>query len=309
MYVLTSVTLINKCCEHLWAIPFLPRRHCKKIYKHLPDTLKSFPFEVDFYGFTYTGDLQNRNDREVFFKGAFEKDILYCMRDVIKSLGTQVTVLDVGANVGQHALFLSPYAEHVYAFEPYQPVRQIADYHFRSNNLNNVTLYPVGLSDESMHLPFYPPPSTNLGKGSFDSDFQKATTQPEILEVVNGDNFLEVNLINHVDLIKIDVEGFEKKVLQGLTNTLKQSRPIVFFELSKHVKQPIEDAAALYSLFPEGYEFKTFHSGMKFIEQCRLRWGKYQLVDLDMQAFQSDKKTKQLNVIAFPNHLAKGVLR
>ena len=53
------------------------------------------------------------------------------------------------------------------------------------------------------------------------------------LEIVEGDLYISKLNLKRVDLIKIDVEGFEKYVLLGLKDTLEKYRPFVVMEYSK----------------------------------------------------------------------------
>ncbi|MCS6882529.1 MAG: hypothetical protein RMK84_01260 [Oscillochloridaceae bacterium] len=76
-------------------------------------------FEVNFYGLKYKGDLGQYIDWWVYYFGAYEKAELLLMRDIVARRRNAVCV-DVGANVGQHSLFLSRYCAEVHAFEPLQ---------------------------------------------------------------------------------------------------------------------------------------------------------------------------------------------
>ena len=58
-------------------------------------------------------------DNDIFYYGAYEKHILYFLRDVMRTVyGNRGTFVDVGANTGQHSLFVSRFASEVHAFEP-----------------------------------------------------------------------------------------------------------------------------------------------------------------------------------------------
>ena len=82
-----------------------------------------FDFTVDFFGMKYQGNSENVIDSHILHFGAYEKDILYFMRDAMLITGrTDSIFVDIGANTGQHSLFMSNYADVVHAFEPYQPV-------------------------------------------------------------------------------------------------------------------------------------------------------------------------------------------
>jgi hypothetical protein len=57
------------------------------------------------------------------------------------------------------------------------------------------------------------------------------------------------------DLIKIDVEGHEKRVLTGLRETLRAFRPHVVFEYNDVSRDELGSVDVLRELFGAGYEF------------------------------------------------------
>jgi FkbM family methyltransferase len=192
---------------------------------------ESMPFEVDFYGLRYPGDLNCYLDWLVYFFGAYETETLSLLKSLVERRNHAVYV-DIGANVGHHTLFMSKYAT-VHAFEPWSEVRSRIIQKVERNGLKNVTVHPCGLSDERASLPFYAPLGANMGTASFDQTH--ATDRNRLLttlEVHNGDEYFDSHGIGRVDLIKIDVEGWEKHVLLGLRRTLERERPIVYFEVS-----------------------------------------------------------------------------
>ena len=66
--------------------------------------------------------------------------------------------------------------------------------------------------------------------------------------------------LQRIDLIKIDVEGFEISVLRGLPETLRRHRPLVMLELSEEARRSLPSMAALMALFPAGYQAEVVHS-------------------------------------------------
>src|ERR1039457_5222139 len=58
----------------------------------------SLPFEVDFFGFRYPGDLSCYLDWYVYFFGVYEKTTLFFLRDLLREKRGEVFV-DIGANV------------------------------------------------------------------------------------------------------------------------------------------------------------------------------------------------------------------
>jgi tRNA G37 N-methylase Trm5 len=73
-----------------------------------------FDFEVKFFGYRYSGNLNNFIDRSVFFFGAHEREQLEFSKKFIQNK----IVLDCGANFGNHSLFYSQFAKSVISIEP-----------------------------------------------------------------------------------------------------------------------------------------------------------------------------------------------
>jgi len=222
---------------------------------------KDFDFTAQINGLRYEGNTGNEVDKGIFFYGAFEKPILYFLRDIMTSAYSgQGVFLDIGANTGQHSLFISRHAREIHAFEPWAPVLKKLRRHIEINHLKNIVVYPFGLGNENSKQLFYTPPENNLGMGSFVKEFALPNRPEEILEIRVGDDVLEKAAVTSVDLIKMDIEGYEKVALKGLERTLRKFRPIVEFELSANPKSPvsIKSNEELLSLFPENYEFLAF---------------------------------------------------
>src|ERR1700687_727835 len=94
---------------------------------HTSDTSSSIPFEVPFFGMRYAGNLNDFIDWSVFMYGAYSRHELYILRDVAAALAKEsaapVSFYDIGANVGQHSLFMSQHVSRVFSFEPFADVR------------------------------------------------------------------------------------------------------------------------------------------------------------------------------------------
>ena len=145
-------------------------------------------------------------------------------------LWNQGVFLDVGANKGLHSLFLSRYVTVIHAFEPYEPVLDKFRRLIETNKITNIVIHPVGLGDKNEMLSFYEPPESNEGTGSFVKEFKIDNKPYESLQIVIGDHRLKQAGVSSVELIKIDVEGYEKSVLRGLTETLAVNRPSLFLK-------------------------------------------------------------------------------
>jgi FkbM family methyltransferase len=214
----------------------------------------SLPFEVDFFGFRYRGDLSCFLDWHVYFFGAYERPTLFFLRDLLRQRGGGVFV-DIGANVGQHTLFMSRWARVVHAFEPWHVVRGSIEEKIERNKLTNITVHPVGLGEAHEWLPYYAPLGANTGTGSFDKNHATDRNRPlGKLEVVKGDEYFEASGISNIDLMKIHVEGWERFVLLGLRKTLARSKPVVFMEISERTLTTLDGPDDLRRCVPDFYE-------------------------------------------------------
>ena len=80
------------------------------------------------------------------------------------------------------------------------------------------------------------------------------------MQLRRGDDVINEFAIKS-DIIKADVEGYEKFVLEGLKETLKRDRPLLVIELSSSTRESLGSAEAFAALFPEDYHFYYFSSG------------------------------------------------
>ena len=221
-----------------------------------PATEDRIHFNVPFFGYRYAGVLNCTLDWYVYFFGAYARRELFLLRDLL-SVAHDKMVLDVGANVGQHSLFLSKYASWVHAFEPWELVRQRLLEKVRLNSIRNITVHDVGISDRNEVLPYYAPTTANTGSGSFSPTHDASNSLLRQLPLVCGDEYLNSVGVERVGLVKIDVEGWERRVLCGLRRTLALSRPIILVEVSATTRASFEDERELANCFPEGYQLRA----------------------------------------------------
>jgi len=225
-----------------------------------PDAVKPFEFEADYFGLRYQGNLNNYIDWMVYFFGAYEKQTLMLLRDLMKSHFRSGVFLDIGANIGVHSLFMSRYAASVHSFEPYELVRCSLENNIALNHIKNITVHPVGLGCSTEELQYFAPMGFNRGTGSFVESHEKQNNQAfHKLRVEAADAYLAAMGLHEVDVIKIDVEGFERYVLAGMRTTLENARPVIFMEYSASTRKSLESVADLMSLLPIEYGIQKFN--------------------------------------------------
>src|SRR5690606_23965691 len=128
--------------EWLWKFQQrLPLKLSQFIYKNLNKSGHSPAqgFQCKFYGINYEGNLNNNIDAAIYYYGAFEKPLLHFVGSAITTIaGKDGVFVDIGANIGQHSLYMSQVSKQVIAFEPFAPVRARLEYHCKLNQITNI---------------------------------------------------------------------------------------------------------------------------------------------------------------------------
>lgn len=141
-------------------------------------------------------------------------------------------VLDVGAFIGTHSLAFSQFVGEkgrVYAFEPRKEIYAILSENLLLNNCENVTALNIGLAEIEKDLVLQSidlNEMVNFGGLSIDAEVTLLNSATYKIHVSTIDGLG----IGKIDVIKLDVEGMERSVLDGATETILRDRPIVFCE-------------------------------------------------------------------------------
>jgi len=248
--------LINKMFREICTLPFIRMGVRGKILSWFYPTdveRSNFFFVVPFRGMKLTGNLRNEQDFVIYFLGAYENAELCTLYEVAKAI-SGCTAFDIGANMGQHTLVLSSAAAQVFAFEPLPEMRTIAQRRIVENGLTNVEFLPFGLAAADETLTYYwDPASANSSVGSFLPEHGAREPHAQ-LQVRNGDNWVAERSLARVDLLKIDVEGFEVEVVIGLRDTLARHEPVVLIEISESSFDKLETAGGLGAVIPFSYD-------------------------------------------------------
>ncbi len=211
-------------------------------------------FTVEIHGRPFSGTLDNYIEWVVFTtRDYFE----YTYLNLVRSLVSGGTALDVGANIGNHTHAFAGFFDEVLSFEPFDRVAVRLEQ--KAALLPNVSVFRVALSDRDDTLRFARPDTANWGKG-------KISAEGDIeVPVVVGDAFIVGKHTRPVNFIKVDVEGHEMAVLRGLRETIARDRPVVMFEVPKALRQGHDGGlTSAYSLFPADYHFVAFRGQSTF---------------------------------------------
>jgi len=139
-------------------------------------------------------------------------------------------VFDVGANFGYYSISLASVMQRqgrVYAFEPCKTTFARLRTNIALNDLESIIeSVPCGLSERS-GIAYLDGVDGNSGAAALSAQATGAAIKLDTL-----DHFCEVNKVHQVDVIKIDVEGSELRVIEGGKTTLSRHQPTIMVEFN-----------------------------------------------------------------------------
>jgi FkbM family methyltransferase len=234
---------------------WIPRGHDKLLrLVHSPERASDFHFEIDFFGMRYRGSLAEYVDWLVFCYGAAPTTEVFLLRDIcsfLRRMGVgSIAFCDIGANVGHHTLFMSRLVEAIYAFEPSSPLVARIEEKIELNKLKNVNVVPVALGEEDQsNVQYFPGLDANPGAGSLIADFPGVKKSTVAVELRKGDTLCDKIGIPKINIMKVDVQGFEPKVFRGLAKRISTDRPVIITELCEHSRSSCDNEAHFRKLF------------------------------------------------------------
>lgn len=194
------------------------------VLKRLAENPIYFPivYGEDVYHMPYTGmnaGIEREQTRGLFFE-AFE------LEELRKLVGPGATIVDVGANTGNHTIFFAGpmKAAKVTPLEPLPRACTTLRTSVQRNHLTNVDLSQLGVGV-----------AERPGRARLVTSDRGGMGATGLALDENGDIFVEtLDTIIHdrVDLLKIDVEGMELPVLAGARNIIGRDRPLIFIEIA-----------------------------------------------------------------------------
>ncbi|RYF77382.1 MAG: FkbM family methyltransferase [Cytophagaceae bacterium] len=226
---------------------------------HNPNKASGELFTTQFFGLTYHGRFNSYIDWCIYYMGAYARHELLFLKTVAQQLSTASVFIDVGANVGNHSLFASSVFGQVYSFEPLPWLVDKLDQQRQRNGITNLHVFPYALGEQDTRQAFYSSTVANEGIGTLIEGREANTASIVEVDVRQGDGFLAQAGIEQIDVIKIDVEGFERHVLNGLSETIRQHQPIIFFEWSEEAAAT--NAPLTQQPYFDGYTFYRFDYG------------------------------------------------
>ena len=160
-----------------------------------------------------------------------------------KLLDETSTVIEVGSNIGMHAVPLSRICAkgRLYCYEPQRVIHQILGGNLALNNCANVATRQCAVGrdhgwieiqtssyDESWNYG-----SFSIGSGFSEEGLFQGEVATEPVEMVSLDDEVRVHGIGPVHMLKVDAEGYECEVLDGASALINRDQPWMFVEANR----------------------------------------------------------------------------
>ncbi len=221
---------------------FIPQRwflRVRLLYSRTPDTkagtLKPVRVEVE-RGVNLLLDPGDLVAREILITGSWQPDV---WRSIKNGLSPGAVFLDVGAHIGYDSLKASVRVGNegkVISFEPNPRTLEQLRANIVASHAGNVTLEPIACTDKELTLTLYDSTQEgNSGASSLSLKNADGSGKGNLpAYTVRGrpiDGVVRELALNRLDVIKVDVEGAEYMVLQGMRDTLLRFHPKVIMEV------------------------------------------------------------------------------
>ena len=220
-----------------------------------------------YFGLRFNHHLSGDMSQCTYVDGRYEPNEMYALAQLIKP---DMCFVDVGANAGIFTIMAARLAGErgmVHAFEPSPRDRDRMVANIAVNGLTNVTVHGEALgraqSKAVLAVSGAERPGHNTIGGFMYAD--DATASSVEVEVTTLDEVAATSKLTRLDVMKIDVEGYETAVLQGGRATVERFRPVMLVEAQdESLRQAGTSAPELLDLVRGfGYEVKVFGpSGM-----------------------------------------------
>lgn len=160
------------------------------------------------------------------------------------------TVFDVGANVGLFSLLQAGRGAQVQAFEPNQDCFQRLHRNVAGNTYSgSVSVHKLALGREpgaaTLHVPWAADHSGSLMGGPFPRRSREMAVAVTTLDIQ-----VQQLDVSHIDLLKIDVEGWEIQVLEGASATLALTDRVIIEYHSQALRRQTSDLLHQRGLVP-----------------------------------------------------------
>lgn len=168
--------------------------------------------------------LDKNDSLSLSFNKVYERKEVELLKKRIKQ---DSNILDIGANIGYYTTFFSLTASKgkVFAFEPEISNLILLKKNIRTNKCSNITLFENSVGEICCDSKLY---LSNDNAG--DHKCFKSSQIEYKVQKIKQINLDSINFNCKIDLIKIDIQGYEYKAFKGMIKLIKNHRPTIISE-------------------------------------------------------------------------------
>lgn len=201
------------------SIEWIRRESARKyLHSHAQGLVNRYP-QMVCYSFDFIAT-------DINIDGRYDQAELDFLEKMLTGRSAGKTILDVGANIGNHALAFSNLATRVIAFEPHPRTVQLL--RLNTEHRPNVEIVALGASDRAETVRALSS-GVNLGASTI-TDRPAGEGEISWSFDVRPLDSLDWRNWGDIAVVKIDVEGHEPHAIRGATKLLEANRPIVLLE-------------------------------------------------------------------------------
>ena len=216
----------------------------KCIRRSLPNSEIIFSWDRQFFK---GNPNQDRLIETLYIRGWHEFFTSAVMDKYIKN---GMTVLDVGAHLGWSTLFMARRVGpngRVLAFEPSEVLMPQLMENIKINDYQNIEIYKKALTGKDQNI------EIEHSKVNCLQNSSKVPSQ-------TFDTFYRKSNIKKINFVKIDIEGFEMDCLIGMSNFIKNEKPIITIEVHGSFLKEFSYNSNDVIIFLENSSYKIFYS-------------------------------------------------
>lgn len=191
-------------------------------YQYTPGSIRNITRD----GINFSVDLYDYIGHDIFYGfGSTEMNNLFSL------IKPGDVIIDIGANYG---FFTLSFAKRVgpngkvYSFEPDPKNHKAFSININRNSFTNITSVNKGLGSTNGQMILEVPVAWNRGGNRINPNPEG---EHSVVDIITLNDYVSSVDIKRVDLIKIDVEGFEFQILKGARNVLDKFHPTLFIEI------------------------------------------------------------------------------
>ncbi len=175
---------------------------------------------------------------------------LFKVYDYQASSKEEITILDVGANIGLSTIHFKqrfPLAE-VLCFEPFKKNYDYLNLNIQSSNFQNIKTFQLGVAGEKRHSLLYIHKKNSGAHSIYPEELSLGSVEIELISLQDA---LNLTKTGKCDILKLDCEGAEYEIIKSITPVMTAKIKQIYYEATVTRYDPKELNDHLASI---GYE-------------------------------------------------------